>query len=408
MPARPYLNAREAAQALGVSLPTLYAYVSRGLVRSEPGAKEQRSRRYSAEDIAKLRERKQMRLDPLKAAQTTLHWGLPALDSALTLVDEDGLYYRGRAVIDLALEHTFEEVASLLWTGGFKLAGSLFAAAAPPLHVFSTPEVHQTLEKLSFVEAFFVALAVESAADPAASDLRPERVARSGARILRLLTAVATQRDLPAESRIAQCLGQAWAPEIEAAASLINSALILCADHELNVSAFTARCAASAGSAPYAVVSAGLAALQGTRHGGHTRRVEAMLGEVERSRNVQQTLGERLSRGEPLHGFGHRLYPSGDPRARFLLEQLGARLPSARALELANEVTRAAHALTSEHPSLDFALVILARALDLPADSPLALFALGRSAGWIAHAIEQYQTGQMIRPRARYTGPNPR
>jgi len=185
---------------------------------------------------------------------------------------------------------------------------------------------------------------------------------------------------------------------------IIRSALILCADHELNVSSFTARCVASAGSHPYAVVIAGLAALEGTRHGGISARVESMLEGCQRAKHPRSAIAARLRRGESIDGFGHPLYRDGDPRASALLDMLRERYPKSRELAFVLEVVDAAGALTRERPNVDFALVALARVLRLPPGSPLTLFAIGRTIGWIGHAIEQYATGQLIRPRAKYVG----
>jgi citrate synthase len=189
------------------------------------------------------------------------------------------------------------------------------------------------------------------------------------------------------------------------AAALINSALILCADHELNVSAFTARCVASAGTTPYGAVIAGLAALQGNKHGGHTERVEALFREVGEGNRVRMTIASRLRRGERIPGFGHPLYPDGDPRAKMLLARTTAVFP--HKTTLAQAIVSEVQQTIGQNPTIDFALVTLARALNLPAGAPIALFALGRTVGWIGHAIEQYNLDQLIRPRARYTGTMP-
>jgi citrate synthase len=183
--------------------------------------------------------------------------------------------------------------------------------------------------------------------------------------------------------------------------------LILCADHELNVSSFTARCVASAGATPYAVVGAGLAALTGLRHGGNTGRVEALFAEARTPGGVTATLARWVRRGEVLPGFGHRLYPEGDPRGAALLEMVSTALPRQRGIRLAHALAEGVQALHGEAPNIDFALVALARALDLPPGAPLALFALGRTAGWVGHALEQYAAGDLIRPRARYVGQPP-
>jgi citrate synthase len=185
---------------------------------------------------------------------------------------------------------------------------------------------------------------------------------------------------------------------------LIRRALILCADHELNVSSFTARCVASAGSHPYAVVIAGLAALEGTRHGGVSARVESMLDSLKRAKQPRIGIAARLRRGESIDGFGHPLYRGGDPRATELLQLLQDRYGKSRELAFILDVADAAATLTRERPNLDFSLAAVARVLRLPAGAPLTIFAIGRTIGWIGHAIEQYATNQLIRPRARYAG----
>ncbi len=194
---------------------------------------------------------------------------------------------------------------------------------------------------------------------------------------------------------------RAWAPRIPHAATLIRAALILCADHELNVSSFTARCVASAGANPYMIVLAGLAALEGPKHAGITRRIETMLNELRSDRNPARALEDRLRRGEALYGFHHPLYENGDPRARVLLDLLQSKSADVIA---SREIVRAAQEMLDERPTLDFALVVLAQSMRLPDDAALTLFALGRTIGWIGHAIEQYASGELIRPRAKYVG----
>jgi citrate synthase len=185
---------------------------------------------------------------------------------------------------------------------------------------------------------------------------------------------------------------------------VLRAALILCADHELNVSSFAARCVASAGSNPYAVVIAGLAALEGPRHGGASARVESMLGAMRRGKDLRGAVDARLRRGEPIDGFGHPLYPHGDPRATALIELLRGLYAKSAELAFVMEFAAAVAAASHEKPNIDFALAALARVLRLPSGSPVTLFAIGRTMGWIGHAIEQYETGQLIRPRAKYVG----
>ncbi len=407
MPAREsqYLTAKEAAEALGVTLETVYAYVSRGLIRSESAEgneSRRRGRRYSAEDVRLLQARKERRRDPEGAVQGALDWGTPILESGLTLIADGRLYYRGIDAVKLASTTPFEEVATLLWTGETVAAAPLFAKAREKAAV---REFSPAVEHLGLFHRLQTVLPAIGAADPAAWDLRPEAVAGAGARILSLLFSTVTGERLP--GNLAGSLAAAWAPDEPGAEPLLNAALVLCADHELNVSSFTARCVASAGATPYAVVGAGLSALSGFRHGGHTARVDALFREVEGAPDVGAALAGRLSRGEGLPGFGHPLYPTGDIRGRYLLEALETAYPSSPARLLARETAGEAFTLVREHPTIDFALVTLARVLDLPPEAPLVLFALGRTAGWIAHAIEQYGSGRLIRPRARYIGPPP-
>ena len=397
-----YLTAREAAAELGVSRATLYAYVSRGLIRSEALGDQPRQRHYRAEDIQRLKQRKQLRRNPAKAAEQALSWGVPVLESGLTLISNGHLFYRGRDVEHLALSSSIEDVASLLWTG--EIGATLPERAEAESHTF--PSTNFRREGLAAVNAFQAALLQAESQDPAAFDLQPERVAQKGLSILHLLARIAASREGKAGAGIANIMQSGWAPSRQEAARLIDTALVLCADHELNVSAFTARCVASAGSSPYSVIIAGLAALQGVKHGGVTRRVQALFQEVGSPGRAPAVLSGRLKRGETIPGFGHPLYPAGDPRARLLLELLRT-VATPNQLDLAQAIARQARRLIGEPPTIDFALVCLARALEFPEDAAIMIFAIGRTVGWLAHAIEQYQANVLIRPRARYSGPQP-
>jgi citrate synthase len=398
-----YLTAREAAAALNVSLATLYSYVSRGMLRSEPVAGDPRVRRYLQEDVSRLVERKELRSDPAKAAARNLSWGAPVLDSSLTLITGGRIYYRGRDALELAQKASVEEVAALLWSGNSKEAEQHFSRGSEEFPK-EIKGLFKRMPQLGPIERCQLALTLGAAIDPGAYDLRPTAVARTGARILSLM--VSAVCGAVAVGPVDVFLQKSWLPRRKATAPALRAALILCADHELNVSAFTARCIASSRAAPYEVVIGALAALKGRRHGGHTMEVEELFREAGRSRRPREILANRLRLGERLPGFGHPLYPNGDPRADLLLSFAFA-LGRGAVLESATSLVEAARSLTGEHPTLDFGLVTLARALGLPADSPLALFALGRTVGWIAHAIEQYEDGKLIRPRARYTGPRP-
>ncbi|HUR83440.1 MAG TPA: citrate synthase, partial [Thermoanaerobaculia bacterium] len=247
------------------------------------------------------------------------------------------------------------------------------------------------------------ALPAAASKDPLAFDLRPPAVASTGWRIVNLLTTIAA--GTPVKTTVDGTLAAGW--QKARAAHLIRAALSACADHELNVSAFTARCIASSGANPYSVVLGALCALEGVRHGGATSRVEALLHELRRAKSLRAALTARLRRGEPVEGFGHPLYRDGDPRAQLLLSLLAEHSARSRELAFLRDTTRAAHEVLGERPTVDFALVAVQRALGLPSGSALTLFAIGRTMGWIAHAIEQYATNATIRPRAKYVGVMP-
>jgi citrate synthase len=397
--ARLWISAAEASALLGVSRTTLYAYVSRGYVRSQAMPGSSRERRYSRDDLERLRRRTEERRNPETAAARALQWGVPVLESAITLIDGQRLFYRGRDVLALARTRSIEDVASLIWGGGFDVLLTGLAETRADL---------AAERDLPFVARAQSVLATASARDPAAFDLRPERVRACGWRILHLLAAVAVhQRNAPDTSLpLDRRLAYGW--QISArGADVLRSALILCADHELNVSSFTARCVASAGSDPYGVVIAGLAALAGPKHGGAGVRVEAMLRSVRRERDLRSILAARLRRGERVDGFGHPLYRDGDPRAATLIALLRERYGRIAELQFILDVEGAVSALIREKPNLDFALAAVARVLGLPTGAPLTLFGIGRTIGWIGHAIEQYATDQLIRPRAKYVGEPP-
>ena len=237
-----------------------------------------------------------------------------------------------------------------------------------------------------------------------AFDLRPDAVVRSGARIFRSMIRILVGNDLPLTSA-SETLARSW--RREGASRLLDAALILCADHELNTSTFTARCAASVETSPYGVVSAGLAAFQGPLHGGSCRRSESFLQEVRVDGSAERVITERLRRGERIPGFGHVLYRGADPRSSHMIDAIEREFPDSETVEIARNVIGIVNDRLKLHHNIDFALAVLSDALDLPRGSSSAVFALGRTVGWIGHALEQYELKPIIRPRARYTGPLP-
>ena len=397
-----YLSAHAAAAELGVSLPTLYAYVSRGLLRShvEPGV---RTRRYLAEDVWLLKERARGRRDPAGAARDALYWGMPVLESRLSVIHAGRLYYAGHDAVELAGRESIEAVAALLWSAEL---GALLSEDPVAVEASAWRSAAALARRLPPLEGLQLFLPLGASRDPLAFDLRPEAVRRTGARILRLVAAAAVGAS-PNLEPVARVLQRQWAPRDPAAARLLDAALVLYADNGLNPSSFTARCVASAGSTPYAVVTAGLAALQGVKHGGACERAAGLLAEMRDVDAARAMVAARLRRGEAMPGFGHPLYPDGDPRAAYLLELVAAHRPKSAEVARARALVEAVHEAMHERPTIDFAVVALCRTLGLPEPAPLLLLGVARVVGWIAHGLEQYQEGRAIRPRARYAGALP-
>jgi citrate synthase len=389
------LTARQTADRLGVKLDTLYAYVSRGRLRSVmvPGTRE---RRYRSEDVEALLDARSGARQPPNSDPEAL---MPVIGSSICLIENGRFYYRGQDAVRLAESATLEEIARLLW----------LEEAGPELSDASAPTRSRSAEPSSgLIERCQIRLGQLGDEDFPALDLTRPQVIRTGRRILRELAAcVAHASPLPASplpAPIHRQLAAAWKLR-EEGADLLRRCLVLIADHELNPSTFVARCVASTGASPYAVVLAALSALSGSRHGGETARAEGLFRELIEAQDPIAVMTPRLVRGDRLPGFGQLLYPEGDPRAIAILAALAQAAPQVHTLaETAAEIGLR---LTGRHPNVDFALAAAATGLGLPRNAALGLFIVGRTVGWIAHATEQYESGILIRPRARYLGPRP-
>jgi citrate synthase len=272
----------------------------------------------------------------------------------------------------LARTRSLEDVVSLLWTGAFD--ADIFDT---PLHVVGG----EAAGGLPFLSRAQSVLPLVAARDELAFDLSLLGVARTGWRVLNLLTSVAAESH-ELEATVEETLARVWAAQSADAPSILRAALIVSAGNEPDVTSVTARCVASARSNPYSVVTAALAALDGLTHGGAIESVETLFDELGSVRGRRRALAARLRRDGAVGGFA----AESDARASLLLEML----PKSKELTFLRSVSAAAEDVLNAAPTLDLALVALSRSLNLPRGSALVLYALGRTIDWIAHAAAEY------------------
>jgi len=391
------LSAADAARLLGVKPQTLYAYASRGLVRRVGSGKR---RRYLVDDLERLQARQRARAGHGPVAAAALSFGEPVLDSSITGIDRRGPVYRGVPAVELALGGaSFEAVAELLWTGE--------RPAAPPTWPTSPHPPARVARCASLGELWreFPALS-RGLAD--LQSLGPDAERGEGRRLIRGLSELLVEPAARGSvASVAELVAHGARAPKALARTAIDLALVLVADHELNASSFAARVAASTGAALPACMAAALCALSGPRHGGACDRVEALLDEAATLPAPHEVIERRVRRGDAVPGFGHPLYPDGDPRAVPLLDRARALARQVRGVERRLAAAFAVAALMQRQglpPTVDFGLVALTRALGMKPGAAALLFALGRSAGWVAHVLEQRQSEAVLRPRARYLG----
>lgn len=371
-----WISMDEACSRLGVRPQTLYAYVSRGKLEVMSDPADTRRSLYRAEDVAGLARRKQAGRKHETLATNTLFGAEPSIPTALSTFVRERLYYRGQDAVTLAGSATLEEVAHLLWDAEQVVDFSSMAAVAEPGRV-----------------AAFHTLATLAATGHSTHG-RMTRVLHLEAQELvgQLANAFGAQAgQQPLHLRFAQ--GWQQSPKV---ADLLRTAMVLLVDHELTSSAFATRIAASTGASLPACLLAGLTTLSGPLHGDASGRVKALFNEVERL-GEDQVIAHYLSTGLPLAGFGHHLYPDGDPRAMALLALFDPPDVITRFIEKATR-------LTGLQPNIDVALAALSIHYRLPDDAAFAMFATARSIGLLAHSLEQLGVGQVIRPRGRYIG----
>ena len=442
-----FLTAAQAAQRLGVKPATLYAYVSRGLVGRSKSA-DGRGSLFDPAEVEQLARRGRPRR-PAGVADITV-------ESVITEITGDSLRYRGLDATRLAVSRTFEEVAEFLWTGEFPSSAATPAArrlratrpartppASPPAQAAAQSAAGQpwratpaalaagraaqgTLPAGTLpLERLQVIVPTMAATDPLRLQLDRSAVLAAGRSIVAgmvgCLPAPATPATLnPLESiavtetsisadpdgPIAERL---WSRLCDQRASpgllrAVSAALVLLADHELAASTLAARVAASVRADPYAVVGTGLGAMSGALHGGASLGVETLIAAASGPDDVPRVVAELLRRGEKIPGFGHPVYRGGDPRAVVLLDLVRRAAPKSGQLAVAEAVLAEVRQKCLPAPNIDFALATLTQVAGMIRGAGEAIFAVARTAGWIAHALEAYAGGGPLRPRAVYTG----
>ncbi|GIE32416.1 citrate synthase [Actinoplanes italicus] len=405
MPGQPLLTTEEVATLLGVKPATVYAYVSRGLLTSRRNGSGKQSLFVKADVDAFLAGRKRV---------TT-----PEIQTGITLIKDGHLYYRWRHAPTLARTVSFEAVAELLWTGALRepgrpgddersLSGEPDGIGFPgndKLRRLAVAVTAPLPDSARLTDRLRVIVAAAAAADPLRFDTTATAVVATGRQLIATMVQALPTRSGGLPLRQMSLAEQLWLrltadPPTESGLRALNAALVLLADHDLAASTLAARVAASTRAHPYAVVSAGLAALDGPLHGAASSLSYAMLKEAVSGSDPLTAVSAGLRSGGPVPGFGHPLYPDGDPRATALFELIEDGPVRRTALELADIMqTRSGNAA-----NIDLALAALTLSHHMPPDAGEAVFAVARTAGWLAHALEEYSE----RPsRFRPTG-NPR
>ncbi|MEU8221191.1 citrate/2-methylcitrate synthase [Kribbella sp. NPDC048915] len=376
-----YLTTAEVARRLQVKPATIYAYVSRGLLTSVR-ARGRRGSLFRASEVERL------------AARSVEHSGvIERIESELTLIDEDELYYRGRNVRTLAATAAVDNVATLLWTGANDGVSTKVFTPRREGVLLARRAMEVIPEGARLTDRLRVAVAVLGAADPLRFDLSRASVTSAAGRLIGTLIAA-----LPGPTAIRTTIGGTLWPKLsdgEPRPEVLEAALILLADHGLAVSTVAARVAASARANLYAVISAGLGALDGQYHGAAPTLAYEFLERAKQ--DPLQALSDQLRSGEPIPGFGHRIYQRSDPRALALFELLGDH----PILDTVNALAERA----STFPNSDLAIAALMHAHNFRPDAGDALFALARMIGWTAHALEEYDAPPLrFRALGTYTG----
>ncbi|MGH9293210.1 MAG: citrate synthase [Acidimicrobiales bacterium] len=384
------LVSEQAARRLGVKLPTLYAYVSRGLIESHPSG-DPRRRLFAAEDVEALARRSREGRTTAAKVATVL--------TAVTQIGEAGPIYRGCPACDLAGSASYEEVAELLWgSDGHATPGSWQP------HPLSPPRSLSVTDRLRWV------VLMAGAKDPHRGDLRPEAVIQATRCLIASMAAAlgpGDSRNPPVlvlgRRRVEKSVAAAVAGGLmnaprPAHVAAVNAAMVLLADHELAASTLAVRIAASTRADPYDAVMTALGAMAGPYHSGAPNLAANLLRDVDRV-GAESAVDERLRWNSQLPGFGHSVYPAGDPRFSALKELID-RAASPRWRDHLTLVVQAAAARGVSAPNVDLGLGALVLAFGMADGAGQTLFTVARVAGWIAHYLEEL-TERPLRYRTR-------
>jgi citrate synthase len=393
------LTAAEAAGRLGVKPATLYAYVSRGLLSRDKAA-DGRASLFHPDEVERLARRGRPRR-PAGAADIMV-------ESAITEITGDSLRFRGLDATRLAVSRTFEEVAELLWTGEFRSPEEPWQARPAALAAGRAAQAALPAGTLP-LERLQVIVPAMAATDPLRLQLDQAAVLATGRSIIAgmvdCLPPVAVSPAGPGgpvvERLWSRLCDQRPSPGLMRA---MSAALVLLADHELAASTLAARVAASVRADPYAVAGTGLGAMSGALHGGASLGAETLIAAPSDPDDVPRVVAELLRRGEKVPGFGHLVYRGGDPRAIVLLDLVRRAAPKSGQLAVAEAMLAEVRQKSLPAPNVDFALATLTRVAGMIRGAGEAIFAVARTAGWIAHALEAYVGGGPLRLRAVYTG----
>ncbi|MFE9708175.1 citrate synthase [Streptomyces sp. NPDC005930] len=400
------LTTRETADLLGVKPETVYAYVSRGQLgsRRAPGG---RGSTFDADEVRALARRNRRDGAAPGAAATGQEL---TVRTRLTLIESDRYYYRGVDAVELAARHSYEEVAEWLWTGRLR-PGVAFSAPEPSVAV-ARRAVDALPAHAGPVDRLRVAAIAAAVADPLRFDLSEDAVLGTARALIPSLVA-ALPPVLPEGEDGAPIAHRLWSrlsghEADEASLRALDTALCLLVDHDLAASTLAVRVAASARAHAYAAVSAGLGVIEGPLHGAAGGLAHRMLLEVLDLGSAAPVVAAELRAGRRIPGLGHRLYPGEDPRARALFRLLEDIPRAAPALAAARDVQATAARHTPLHANVDLALAVLTASSGMAPTAAETIFAVARTAGWIAHALEEYGERPLrMRPSGLYCGPRP-